>query len=380
MKIHEYQARQIFAKFGVPVQPGEVAETPEQAYAIAKKLGRPVVVKAQVLVGGRGKAGGVKLADTPEAAREMASKILGMDIKGLKVEKVLVAEATDIKEEYYLGIILDRRSQKPVLMASAAGGVDIEEVARTTPEKIVKMVVEEPEIGLMPHKARELCLKVFTDKSLALKAPGILMSLYRAFIQSDASLAEINPLVVTPSGDLLAIDAKMNVDDNGLYRRTDIALMRDLKAEDPRESEARDNDLSYIKLEGTIGCVVNGAGLAMATMDLVKKYGGEPANFLDIGGSSSPDKVENAVRILLTDKNVKAIYFNIFGGITRCDDVANGIVEALKKMNIKVPIVIRLTGTNEVEGRKILEKTSLIPVSSMAEGAKKAIELAGKAV
>ncbi|TET44499.1 ADP-forming succinate--CoA ligase subunit beta [candidate division TA06 bacterium] len=379
MKIHEYQAKEIFSKFGVPVPPGDVAETPEQAYSIAKRIADKLVVKAQVLVGGRGKAGGVKLADSPEKAKEIASEILGMDIKGLRVEKVLVAQAVDIKEEYYLGIILDRRSQKPVVMASAAGGVDIEEVARNTPEKIFKMTIEDVQIGLMPHQARWLCLKIFKSKSQALKASRILMSLYRAFMSSDASLAEINPLVVTTSGDVLAIDAKMNVDDNGLYRHKEIEEMRDLKAEDPREAEAREKDLSYIKLDGSIGCVVNGAGLAMATMDLVKKYGGEPANFLDIGGSSSPEKVENAVRILMTDENVKAVYFNIFGGITRCDDVANGILVALDKMDIDVPIIIRLTGTNENEGRKILEKTDLIPAASMAEGAKKAIELAGKA-
>jgi succinyl-CoA synthetase beta subunit len=257
--------------------------------------------------------------------------------------------------------------------------VDIEEVARNTPEKIFKMTIEDVQIGLMPHQARWLCLKIFEDKSQALKASRILLSLYRAFMSSDASLAEINPLVVTTSGDVLAIDAKINIDDNGLYRHKEIEEMRDLKAEDPREAEAREKDLSYIKLGGSIGCVVNGAGLAMATMDLVKKYGGEPANFLDIGGSSSPEKVENAVRILMSDKNVKAIYFNIFGGITRCDDVANGIVVALDKMDIDVPIIIRLTGTNENEGRKILEKTDLIPAASMAEGAKKVIELAGKA-
>jgi succinyl-CoA synthetase beta subunit len=379
MKIHEYQAKQIFAAHGVPVPPGETAETPQEAFQIAKKLGKGVVVKAQVLVGGRGKAGGVKLAATPEEARDAASKILGMDIKGLIVEKVLVAEGVDIAEEYYLGIILDRRSQKPVIMVSAAGGVDIEEVARTSPEKIFKMTVEDAVKGLMSHQARWLCLKIFRDKGQAVKASRILMSLYKAFKASDASLAEINPLVITKSGEVLAIDAKINIDDNGLYRHSDIAGMRDLKAEDPRETEARAKDLSYIKLDGTIGCVVNGAGLAMATMDLVKKYGGEPANFLDIGGSSSPEKVENAVRILMTDENVSAIYFNIFGGITRCDDVANGIVEALKKMKIDVPIIIRLTGTNEEEGRRILEKTDLIPASSMADGAKKAIELAGKA-
>jgi succinyl-CoA synthetase beta subunit len=379
MKIHEYQAKEILASHGVPVPEGQVAETPEEAHKIAEKLGKGVVVKAQVLVGGRGKAGGVKLAGTPEEARKAATSILGMDIKGLTVEKVLVAEAVDISREYYLGIILDRRSQKPVIMVSAAGGVDIEEVARATPEKIFKTTVTDSVRGLMPHQARGICLEVFEDKAQALKASKILLSLYRAFKASDASLAEINPLVTTEAGDVLAIDAKINIDDNGLYRHGEIEGMRDLKAEDPRETEARAKDLSYIKLDGTIGCVVNGAGLAMATMDLVKKYGGEPANFLDIGGSSSPEKVENAVRILMTDKNVHAIYFNIFGGITRCDDVANGIVEALKKMEISVPIVIRLTGTNEQEGRRILEKTDLISASSMTEGAKKAIELAGRA-
>lgn len=377
MKIHEYQAKEIFKRFGIPVPDGKVATTPEEAEKIANELGSPLVVKAQVHVGGRGKAGGVKLVKTPEEAKEAASKILGLDIKGLTVKKVLITKAIDIKDEAYIGYIVDRRSKKPLVMVSAAGGIDIEEVARETPEKIHKFVID-PFYGLLPHQAMELALKLYNDIKLVRKAADVILKLYNAFISVDASLSEINPFVVTPEGEIWAVDAKINIDDNALVRHPDIEEMRDVTEAEKKELDAKSKGLSYIKLDGNIGCVVNGAGLAMATMDLIKKYGGEPANFLDIGGSSSPEKVVNALNILISDKNVKSIFFNIFGGITRCDDVANGIVEALSKLTINLPIVIKLAGTNEDEAKKILSQTELITAASMADGAKKSIEIAGK--
>ncbi len=377
MKIHEYQAKEIFKRFGIPVPDGKVATTPEEAEKIANELGAPLVVKAQVHVGGRGKAGGVKLVKTPEEAKEAASKILGLDIKGLTVKKVLITKAIDIKDEAYIGYIVDRRSKKPLVMVSAAGGIDIEEVARETPEKIHKFVID-PFYGLLPHQAMELALKLYNDIKLVRKAADVILKLYKAFISVDASLSEINPFVVTPDGEIWAVDAKINIDDNALVRHPDIEEMRDVTEAEKKELDAKSKGLSYIKLDGNIGCVVNGAGLAMATMDLIKKYGGEPANFLDIGGSSSPEKVVNALNILISDKNVKSIFFNIFGGITRCDDVANGIVEALSKLTINLPIVIKLAGTNEDEAKKILSQTELITATSMADGAKKSIEIAGK--
>lgn len=377
MKIHEYQAKEIFKKFGIPVPEGKVATTPTEAEQIAKELGGVVVVKAQVHVGGRGKAGGIKLVKTPKEANEAATKILGMDIKGLTVKKVLLTKAIDIKDEAYIGFIVDRRSKKPLVMVSAAGGIDIEEVARETPEKIHKFIID-PNYGLLPHQARELALKLYDDIKLVRKAADVIMKLYTAFISVDSSLTEINPFVVTPNGETWAVDAKINIDDNALVRHPDIEEMRDVTEAEKRELDAKSKGLTYIKLDGNIGCVVNGAGLAMATMDLIKKYGGEPANFLDIGGSSNPEKVVNALNILISDKNVKSIFFNIFGGITRCDDVANGIVEALSKLTINLPIVIRLAGTNEDEAKKILSQTELITAESMAEGAKKSIEIAGK--
>ncbi len=377
MKIHEYQAKGIFKKYGIPVPQGEVAKTPEEVRKIAERIGRPVVIKAQILVGGRGKAGGIKIAEDPREAEDYASRILGMTIKGIVVERVLVTEAVEIDSEAYLGVIVDRGSKKPVIMASSAGGVDIEEVARETPERIHKFVVD-PGTGLLPHQARDLSFKIYDSPQIALKCAPVLTKLYQAFIDSDASLAEINPFVVTKSGEVWAVDAKINIDDNGLYRHQDIESMREVSSEEAVEIEAKQKGLSYIKLSGNIGCVVNGAGLAMATMDLIKRYGGEPANFLDIGGSSSPEKVTNAMDILLRDRSVKAVFFNIFGGITRCDDVANGIMEATSKMQVDLPIVVRLTGTNEDIAREILKSTSLIPVATMAEGAQKVIELVKK--
>lgn len=376
MKIHEYQAKEIFAAVGIPVPRGKVATTPAEAQAIAEEYNKPVMVKSQVHVGGRGKAGGIKYAETPEAAKILTSNIIGMDIKGLTVKKVLVTEAEEIISESYMGIILDRTSKKPVIMVSPAGGIDIEEVAAKTPEKIFKLYVD-PVIGLKSFQARNLAYKLYRDIGQVRQATEIIMKLYKIFWDVDASLVEINPLITTPGGNIIALDAKLNVDDNGLYRQKEIAQMRDLDAEDPGEVEARNDGLSFIKLDGNIGCIVNGAGLAMATMDLVKRYGGDPANFLDIGGSSNPQKVVTAIRIILADQNVRAILINIFGGITRCDDVANGIVTALKELSPSVPIVVRLTGTNEKKAMRILKSVKLPAGKTLDEVVKKTIELAG---
>jgi len=379
LNIHEYQAKEIFRSHGIPIPPGDVATTPEEAEAIARRFGGTVVVKAQVHAGGRGKAGGVKLAKTPEEAKELASKILGMQIKGLTVEKVLVTPAADIASEAYVGIIVDRASKKPVFMVSPAGGIDIEEVAATTPEKILRLPVD-ARYGLRGYQAMDLAFFLYPDVKKARVAAKIMQELYAAFMESGASLAEINPLVTTPAGDVVALDAKMVIDDNELDRRPSIAALRDESAEAPSEVDARKASLTFIKLDGNVGCVVNGAGLAMATMDLVKYYGGEPANFLDIGGSSNPEKVVNALRIITSDPNVKAILFNIFGGITRTDDVANGIVTATKQNPLKVPIVIRLTGTNEEIALKILQENGFSAMTDMDEAVQKAVQLAtGKA-
>jgi len=375
MKIHEYQAKEIFKKHGIPVQPGEMTTTPDEARSIAERIGKPVMVKAQVLVGGRGKAGGIKYAENPDQAYEYAQNILGMEIKGIAVKKVLVTEAANIASEAYVGVIVDRKSKKPVIMVSAAGGVDIEEVARETPEKIFKLEVD-PIMGLNSFQARELGSKLYDDFKIACKAADVILKLYSAFWESDASLAEINPFITTPEGEVWALDAKINIDDSGLSRHPDIGQMRNLDEEDASENEAREKDLSFVKLDGNIGCIVNGAGLAMATMDLVKHFGQEPANFLDIGGSSSPEKVLNAMRIVLKDRNVKAILINIFGGITRCDDVANGIVAAVQELKPPVPIVVRLTGTNEDKAREILREVDLTATSSMVDVVQKAIQLA----
>jgi len=376
MKVHEYQAKGIFAAHGIPVPPGETTSNPTEAFEIAERYNKPVMVKAQVLVGGRGKAGGVKYAENSEAARVLATKIIGMDIKGETVNTILVTEAVDILSESYVGIILDRAAQRPLIMVSPAGGVDIEEVAAKTPEKIFKLHVD-PVAGLKPYQARDLAYKLYRDINQVRAAADILMKLYQAFWDSDASLIEINPLITTPGGDVLAIDAKLNIDDNGLFRRKEIAAMRDLEAENPAEAKAREADLSFVKLDGSIGCIVNGAGLAMATMDLVKRYGGEPANFLDIGGSSNPQKVVSAMDIILSDPNVRSILINIFGGITRCDDVATGIVEAFKVLQPSVPVVVRLTGTNEQAAQKILASVKLPSANTLDKVVKKAIELAG---
>ena len=375
MNIHEYQAKEIFRAAGIPIPPGEVATSSAEAEAIAKKFGGTVVVKAQVHAGGRGKAGGVKLAKTPEEAREVAERVLALTIKDLPVRKVLVTPAAEIASEAYAGVIVDRASKRAVFMVSPAGGIDIEEVAAKTPEKIRRHPVD-PRYGLQAYEAMQLGFFLYSDIKQVRAAARIMQQLYNAFISSGASLAEINPLVTTPSGDVIALDAKMVIDDNELDRRPEIAALRDESAEAPSEVEAREANLTFIKLEGNVGCVVNGAGLAMATMDLVKYYGGEPANFLDIGGSSNPEKVVAALRIITEDPSVKAILFNIFGGITRTDDVANGIVTATRLNPLKVPIVIRLTGTNEEIALEILKENGFSAMTDMDEAVQKAVQLA----
>lgn len=375
MNIHEYQAKEILRSYGIPVPPGEVATTREEAEALARQYGGMVVVKAQVHAGGRGKAGGVKLARSPEEAAEHAGRILGMEIKGLTVEKVLVTPAEDIEKEAYVGIVVDRASKRAVFMVSAEGGVDIEEVAATNPDAIRKLPVD-PRYGLLPHQAYWLATELYDDVKQQRAAASIMTRLYEAFLASGASLAEINPLIVTPAGEVKAIDAKMNIDDNELFRLPEVEALRDDSSEAPSEVAAREAGLTFIKLDGDVGCCVNGAGLAMATMDLVKYYGGEPANFLDIGGSSNPEKVVNALRIITSDPSVKVILFNIFGGITRCDDVANGIVAATRQIDISVPIVIRLTGTNEELAVQILEEAGFSAMIDMDEAVEKAVNLA----
>jgi succinyl-CoA synthetase beta subunit len=375
LNVHEYQARALLKAAGVPVPDGDVADTPDAVASIARRLGTGVVVKAQVHAGGRGKAGGVKLAATPEEARAVAEKILGMTIKGLIVQKVLVAPAEEIASESYVGIIVDRESQRPVIMVSPEGGVDIEEVAARTPEKIFRLAVD-PRYGLLTHQAMGLAFRLYDDLGQVRQAAEIMRKLYASFLSAGASLMEINPLVTTSSGQVVALDAKLVVDDNELDRRPDIAALRDSSAEAPSEVQAREAGLTFIKLDGNVGCCVNGAGLAMATMDLVKYYGGEPANFLDIGGSSSPEKVVNALKIITDDPNVKSILFNIFGGITRCDDVANGIVEATNHVDLNRPVVIRLTGTNEELAVQILEKAGFSALTDMDEAVQRAVTLA----
>ena len=375
MKVQEADARAVFSRYALPVPPSVLIMKAEDAERAAGELGCPVVVKAQVLVGGRGKAGGVKLAATPSEAVEKARSILGMEIKGLRVEKVLIAKAVDIEREYYVGMVIDRKSRKPLMMVSPAGGIDIEEVASSSPEKIMKVPID-PLTGILPFQRRAMTSFLSGDRETAKQIGDALERLYEAFMGIDASLAEINPLVLSPDGNVWAIDAKINIDDNGLYRQKEVASLRDETSEDVGEVEARNHDLSFVKLEGSIGCIVNGAGLAMATIDMIKHYGADPANFLDIGGSSSPEKVLAAMRIILRDENVKSILINIFGGITRCDDVAQGIIDATRELGIEVPLVVRLTGTNEERALEMLQGTELVPVASMEEGVERAIELA----
>ncbi len=371
MNLHEYQGKELFARFGIPVLPGQVAGTPEEARDIAASLGGTVVIKAQVQAGGRGKAGGVKLAHSPDEAFERARDILALTIKGLPVRKVLVAQAADIAKEYYCAIVMDREKKAPLVMLSAEGGVEIEEVARVAPEKIVRFHI--PLEGLRPYMARNLMAPLFPDFKQAAQAADMLMRLYRVYMDGDCSLAEINPLAVTPEGKVIALDAKVILDDNADFRHKDWENWRDPAEETPGARLARDKGLSYVKLDGDIGCIVNGAGLAMATMDLIKHYGGEPANFLDIGGSSNPEKVTAALKIITTESHVRGILFNIFGGITRCDDVANGIVASLTASPLSVPLVIRLTGTNEDKARHILKDFGLSATTSMDEAVRMVI-------
>ncbi|HEY2982288.1 MAG TPA: ADP-forming succinate--CoA ligase subunit beta [Anaerolineales bacterium] len=375
MKLHEYQSKQIFAKYGIPIPRGRVAATPSEASQIAEELGGRVVIKAQVLVGGRGKAGGVKLAKDAQEAEQLATQILAMEIKGLPVRKVLVDEAAAIDQEIYFAITNDRAVRKPVMIASAAGGVDIEEVAASTPEKIVKLHID-PLLGLRDYQSRDIAASIDLPRE-QWKAFGLIAGgLWKVYSENDASLAEINPLVVTKDRHLVALDGKMLIDDNALFRHADLAEMRDNDEEAPAETAARKYGLSYIKLDGNIGCMVNGAGLAMASMDILKLYGGEPANFLDIGGGAGAEKVSAAMRIILTDPNVKAVLFNIFGGITRCDEVARGILTAMDEVKPKVPMVVRLVGTNAEEGRQLLADANMITAETLADAAKRAVKAA----
>ena len=378
MNLHEYQGRVLFRAAGIPMPDGDVAATPKEAEGIARRIGMPVVIKAQVHAGGRGKAGGVKVVDRIEDVADVATRILSLSIKGLPVQKVLVVPAADIKSEAYVGLIMDRDSQRPVFMVSSAGGIDIEEVAAKTPEKITRLAVD-PRYGLLPHQAQTLAFSLYSDIAQVRAAAKIMEQLYQVFTSNGCSLTEINPLVTTPDGKVVALDAKVSIDDNELDRRPDLAALRDETAEEPSEVLARKANLTFIKLTGNVGCVVNGAGLAMATMDLVKYYGGEPANFLDIGGSSNPDKVVNALKIITSDPSVKAILFNIFGGITRTDDVANGIVTALNQFKVNVPIVVRLTGTNEAEAFRILEGIGMTALSDMDQAVQQVVKLVKEA-
>jgi succinyl-CoA synthetase beta subunit len=378
MKLHEYQSKQIFAQHGVPIPRGRIASIADEVRAIAEELGGRVVIKAQVLVGGRGKAGGIKLAKTPDEATEVAASVLQMEIKGLPVRKVLIDEAVDIADEIYLGVTNDRTTNSPVMIASAEGGVDIEEVARTDPRRIIRMPID-PLIGWREYQGRDLASTVELPREHWREFMNIAKGLYAAYDSSDATLAEINPLVITKSDRLLALDGKMVVDDNALYRHPGIAEMRDIDEELPEEREARKFGLSYVKLDGDIGCLVNGAGLAMATMDVIKLFKGEPANFLDIGGGASAEKVSAALGIILRDANVKVLLINIFGGITRCDEVARGILKALKKVKTEVPIVARLVGTNEKEGQALLAEEEILTAQSLADAAQKAVSMAKEA-
>lgn len=375
MKLHEYQSKQIFAKYGVPIPKGRVAATASEARQIAEELGGRVVIKSQVLIGGRGKAGGIKVAKDPSEAELFATQILAKEIKGLPVRKVLVDEASAIEQEIYLGITNDRAARMPVMMASAAGGVDIEEVAATTPEKIIKEHID-PLLGLRDYQSRDIAASIDLPRDNWREFGLIAKGLWEAFKASDATLAEINPLVINKDKKLIALDGKMLIDDNALFRHSDLVEMRDIDEEAPSETEARKYGLSFIKLDGDIGCMVNGAGLAMTSMDVIKLFGGDPANFLDIGGGAGADKVAAAMRIILSDPNVKAVLYNIFGGITRCDEVARGILAAMEEVKPEVPMVVRLVGTNAEEGRALLANAQMVTAETLADAAQKAVAAA----
>lgn len=377
MKIHEYQAKEIFANYGIPVTRETLCFTKEEVLVAAESLGFPCVVKAQVLVGGRGKAGGVKLVRNMDEAQKAAEAILGMDIKGYKVEKVLVAEGIKFHSEVYVGLTIDRNSKSVILMASKEGGVEIEEVAKENPDAILKFPID-ADLGMPSFLARKIAFKLFNDISLVKQAADLFQKLYKIIFDTDASLVEINPLVITDDNKLLALDGKMNFDDNALFRQAEIEALNEPDENEQKEIDAKEKGLSYIPLEGNIGFMVNGAGLAMATMDMIKLYGGEPANFLDIGGSSNPQKVVDAMNLILSDKNVKVVMINIFGGITRCDDVAKGLIEAFKQIDVKLPIVARLAGTNAKEGLEILKGTNLILADTMSDAAEKAVAFVNK--
>lgn len=378
MHLHEYQSKGIFARHGIPVPEGEVAQSPEEARQIAQRLGGKVAVKAQVLVGGRGRAGGIRLAAGPAEAEAVAKDILGMTIGGFAVRRALIERAAAIAQELYFGLTLDRAARHVVAMASGEGGVEIEEIAHNAPEKIVKIELD-PFLGLLDYQGRSLAFGIGLDGDLVRDFAAIAQRLYRAFTESDASLAEINPLVLTQTGKLIALDAKMVLDDNALFRQRHLARLRDLEAEDQYERVARENGLSYVRLEGEIGCMVNGAGLAMTTMDVIELHGGEPANFLDIGGGAQAERVAAGLDIVLSDWRVKVVLVNIFGGITRCDEVATGILKALGEVKMGVPIVVRLVGTNAQEGRALLAGDDIYIAESLAEAAKLAVKLAKEA-
>lgn len=387
MKIHEYQSKQLLARYGVKIPRGQVVDSADQVPAAIEQIGLPAVIKAQIHAGGRGKAGGIKLARTAEEALQIAKQMLGMRLvthqtgpEGREVKKLLIEEGLRIKQEFYLGIVLDRAISRLVFMASAAGGMDIEEVAAREPEKILKEAID-PAVGLLPFQARKLAFGIGLPGELVGKAVNFMMALYRAYVELDASLVEINPFLLAEDGELYALDAKLNFDDNALFRHKEYAELRDPNEEEPLEREASKYDLNYIKLNGNIGCMVNGAGLAMATMDIIKLAGGEPANFLDVGGGASQERVENAFRILLSDENVRAVLINIFGGIVRTDMVARGVVEAARKIGVNVPVVVRLEGTNVELGRRVIEESGLgfTFASTMKEAAERAVALAAAA-
>lgn len=375
MKLHEYQCKKIFERYDVPIPKGRVANIASEAKQIAEEFGGRVVIKAQVLVGGRGKAGGIKLAKDPNEAEKFAADILGMEIKGLPVRKILVDEAVSIEQEIYLSIINDRSNNCPVVMASAAGGVDIEEVAQLSPEKIIKLQID-PLLGLQDFQAKDVAIGIDLPRQYWKSFVKILHGLYQTFLDTDSTLTEINPLVITKDNRMVALDAKMIIDDNALYRHPELIEFRDPDIEAPAEVEARKYGLSFIKLDGEIGCMVNGAGLAMATMDIIQQNGGSPANFLDIGGGAGADKVTAALRIILSDPKVKVILINIFGGITRCDEVAKGILSALRDIVVKIPIVVRLVGTNDEEGRKLLRDSEILTADTLVNAAITSVKLA----
>lgn len=385
MKIHEYQAKHIFAQYGIPIPQGGVAFSQEEAFEVAKKIGKtPLVVKAQIHAGGRGKGGGVKLVKDVEEAKKVAAQMLGMNLvthqtgpRGKEVKRILVEEGLNIEKELYMGIVIDRSIEKAVFIASEAGGVEIEEVAARSPEKILKEEID-PALGIFPYQARKLAFNLGFNPDQVRQAAKIILALYKIFIDKDCSLIEINPLIIDTQGNLIALDAKINFDDNALFKHKDVVDLRDFHEEEPLEIEASKYDLSYIKLNGNVGCMVNGAGLAMATMDLIKLAGSEPANFLDVGGAASVERVSNAFRILMSDKDVKAVLINIFGGIVRCDRVAQGVIDALKEVKVDVPIVVRLEGTNAEEAAGLLRQSELdfIVAQGFKEAAEKAVELA----